>query len=343
MGRGFWLAAAAAALALGASLGCGGDDDEAGRAGTPMVPPGQAEAAPRAGGANSPPRIDSVVFSPSTPGVGESVQAIVEATDPDGDRFRLGYVWSIDGETIDARDAKVEVSRQVRRGAQLELRVTASDGHGESEPFIATATIGNRPPRIASLTIQPAGRITAAGPIQAVATADDPDGDAVSYEYTWSVNQSPSDVRGSVFPDTELKRGDIVEVSVIARDDQGESEPLASPPIEVMNAAPVITSQPDGAGAEGAFAYRLTAQDADGDELHYGLGKVPEGMTVASESGEVSWTPRDDQAGVHAVEIWVEDPQGARATQRFELTIGGSAATAPAAPAATPPAAPSED
>src|SRR5678815_5447580 len=97
MRRGIWLAAAVAALACGASLGCGGDD-EVRRAGPAIAPPGQEEAAPKASGVNSPPRIDSVVFSPSSPGVGQSVQAIVEAADPDGDQFRLGYVWSIDGE-----------------------------------------------------------------------------------------------------------------------------------------------------------------------------------------------------------------------------------------------------
>ena len=66
-------------------------------------------------------------------------------------------------------------------------------------------------------------------------------------------------------------------------------------------------------------------------------------MTVLADSGEVHWTPREDQAGAHAVEIWVEDPQGARATQRFELTIGaGAAAEAPpAAPAV--PAEPTEE
>ena len=167
------------------------------------------------------------------------------------------------------------------------MRVTASDGRSESEPFVATTQIGNRPPRIANLTIQPAGKITAAGPITAVATGDDPDGDPVDYEYTWTVNGTTSDERGPVFPDTELKRGDIVVVSVIARDEQGESEPLASPPIEVMNAAPVIRSQPDVAGAEGVFEYQVVAEDPDGDELRYGLGKVPEGMSVLAESGDV--------------------------------------------------------
>jgi hypothetical protein len=307
-----------------------------------MAPAGEGEEAPRAGEINSPPRIESVQFSPSSPGVGQTVQAVVEAIDPDGDQIRVGYVWSLDGESLPGKGAKLELSRQVRRGSQLEVRVTARDGRSESEPYVASAQIGNRPPRISNLVIQPAGRITAAGPITAVTTGDDPDGDPVSYEYTWTVNGDPSEERGPVFPDAELKRGDIVVVSVIARDEQDESEPLASPPIEVMNAAPVIVSQPDLAGSDGVFAYRMTAKDPDGDELHYGLGKVPEGMTVLPESGEVSWTPREDQAGAHAVEIWVEDPQGARATQRFELTIGTSAA-APVTAEETPPAAPSEE
>ncbi|HEY8156879.1 MAG TPA: putative Ig domain-containing protein [Myxococcota bacterium] len=342
MGRATKFAALCAALACGglAAAGCGGDDEVARHpAGPAMAPAGQGESAPHEGAANSAPRIDSVRFDPSPPGVGQTVRAVVEATDPDGDGVRLGYVWTVDGDGVESDGEKLDLSRHLRRGAQLEVRVTASDGHAESEPFVASTQIGNRPPRIVNLTIQPAGRITAAGPITAIATGDDPDGDSVSYEYTWTVNGSPSDERGSVFPDTELKRGDIIELSVIARDEQGESEPLTSPPIEVMNAAPVIRSQPDMAGAEGVFAYQVAAVDPDGDELRYGLGKVPEGMTVHADRGEVQWTPREDQAGAHAVEIWVEDPQGARATQRFELTIGAGP-VAPATPAA--PAAPAE-
>jgi hypothetical protein len=340
MGKATRLAAICAALACGGfgAAGCGGGDEVAHQpAGPAIAPAGQGASVPQTAVANSAPRIESVEFDPSPPGVGQSVRAVVRAVDPDGDGVKLGYVWSVDGETLPATGGKVDLSRQLRRGALLEVRVTASDGHAESEPFAASTQIGNRPPRIANLTIQPAGRITAAGPITAIATGDDPDGDPVSFEYTWTVNGSTSDEHGSVFPDTELKRGDIVEVSVIARDEQGESEPVASPQIEVMNAAPVIRSQPDMAGAAGVFAYKVVAEDPDGDSLRYGLGKVPEGMTVLADSGEVQWTPREDQAGTHAVEIWAEDPQGARATQRFELTIGaGPAAKAPPAAPAVP-------
>ena len=155
------------------------------------------------------------------------------------------------------------------------MRVTASDGHAESEPFMRPTVVGNREPRISGLMIQPAGQITAAGPITAVATGADPDGDALSFNYTWTVNDETADERGPVFPGDRLKRGDMLQVSVVASDEQSESEPIASPPIEVMNAAPVIRSQPVLTSADTAFAYHVAADDADGDRLRYGLGERP--------------------------------------------------------------------
>ena len=94
----------------------------------------------------------------------------------------------------------------------------------------------------------------------------------------------------------------------------------------------MIRSLPEFGGADGSFRYKIVAEDPDGDRLRYGASQLPEGMTVSADSGEVSWMPREDQAGVHPVVLFADDPAGARATQRFELTIGGPAETA-AAPA----------
>jgi hypothetical protein len=335
--------AAALACGLAVAVGCGGDEPAA-RRGTavPMAPPGAEAPAPRADAANEAPRIDAVRFEPAQPGVGEPVHAVVTATDPDGDHVRLGYAWSVDGVSAEARGATLDLGMHVQRGASIELRVTASDGQAESEPFLATTRIGNRPPRIANLTIQPAGRITAAGPITALATGSDPEDDPIEFEYTWTVNGATSDERGPVFPDTELKRGDVVQLSVVARDAEGESEPLASPEILVENAAPLIRSQPNLTGQEDVFVYQLVAEDPDDDLLRFGMERAPEGMSVQARSGEVTWTPRENQAGTHAVELWAEDPQGARATQRFELTIATPAPEPPAAPAPEPPTTPEE-
>ena len=331
------------ALACGliGAAGCGGDDVARVEPGPAIAPASEHSNAARAGAANSAPQISSVRFDPAEPGAGVSVRAAVEVSDPDGDGVRLGYVWSIDGENVAAHGAMFEIPAKTRRGASVELRVTASDGHAESEAFVVSTVVGNREPRISGLVIQPAAHITASGPITAVATAADPDGDALSLTYTWSVNDETTDERGPVFPGERLKRGDVLQVSVVASDEQSESEPLVSPPIEVVNAAPVIRSQPVMTGADLAFKYHVVAEDADGDRLRYGLAKGPEGMTVLATSGDVDWTPRETQSGAHPVEIWVEDAQGARATQSFELTIGVSdapdpKAATPAAPAPSP-------
>jgi hypothetical protein len=335
------------ALACGllGAAGCGGDDVARVEPGPAIAPASQSASAPRAGAANSAPRISSVRFDPAEPGAGVSVRAVVDVADPDGDGVRLGYAWSVDGESVATQGAMLEIPAKTRRGATVDLRVTASDGHAESDPFIISTVVGNREPRISGLVIQPAGHITASGPITAVATASDPDGDALSFSYTWSVNDETADDRGPVFPGERLKRGDVLLVSVVASDEQSESEPLASPPIEVMNAAPVIRSQPVFSNPDAAFTYHVVAEDADGDGLRYGLTSGPEGMTVLAMSGDVDWTPRENQAGSHPVEIWVEDAQGARVTQRFELTIGVTEAADPkaATPAAPAPAPTSEE
>ena len=335
------------ALACGliGAAGCGGDDVARVEPGPAIAPASESASAPRAGAANSAPQISSVRFDPAEPGAGISVRAVVEVADPDGDGVRLGYLWSVDGENIANHGAMLEIPAKTRRGATLELRVTASDGHLDSEAFMVSTVVGNRAPRISGLVIQPASHITASGPITAVATGSDPDGDALSFTYTWSVNDETADERGPVFPGDQLKRGDVLRVSVVASDEQSESEPLASPPIEVMNAAPVIRSQPVLASTDETFRYHVVAEDADGDRLRYGLSSGPEGMTVLAMSGDVDWTPREKQGGSHPVEIWVEDAQGARVTQRFELSIGVSDAADPkaATPAAPAPAPESEE
>ena len=327
-----------------AAAGCGSDEVPRHEPGPAIAPPGEVVREARAGAANEAPRIASVRFDPAEPGAGVSVRALVEAADPDGDGIRLGYAWSVGDANVAVQGAMLEVPATARRGTPIEVRVTASDGHAASEVAVASTVVGNREPRISGLVIRPAGHITASGPITAVATASDPDGDAISFSYTWTVNDETADERGPVFPGERLKRGDVLTVAAVASDEQSESEPLVSPPIEVKNAAPVIRSQPEFSGSDAAFTYHVVAEDPDGDRLRYGLASGPEGMTVLATSGDVDWTPRPSQSGTHPVELWVEDAQGARVTQRFELSIGVSdapdaRATTPAAPAPAPDAA----
>jgi hypothetical protein len=92
--------------------------------------------------------------------------------------------------------------------------------------------------------------------------------------------------------------------------------------VEIANAPPEILSAPGGLDDDGVFRYAIEARDPDGDrKLRYHLNDGPEGMTVGPVSGEILWRPSTAHAGVHAVEVVVEDSEGANAVQKFEITI----------------------
>jgi hypothetical protein len=111
-----------------------------------------------------------------------------------------------------------------------------------------------------------------------------------------------------------------------------ESQPIESPLLMVENGAPLIHSAPGDAGPDGVFRYQVRAEDPEGDtDLRFSLAQAPRGMTVTALGGLVEWRPAADQAGVHPVQIVVEDSRGGRARQSFELTIAPPA-SGPAAP-----------
>jgi len=74
------------------------------------------------------------------------------------------------------------------------------------------------------------------------------------------------------------------------------------------NHAPVITSLPNTlAYTSELYIYAVKAWDADGDFLTYSLKTHPEGMSINSETGKISWLPTLRQVGNHLIEVIVTD------------------------------------
>lgn len=306
------------------ALACGGDEPA-----PTSVRPMQAQSALEdAESGNRAPAIQALRFEPARPASGEPIRAVVEAADPDGDPVRLSYVWQVNGETVQGDGATLSLAR-AERGDTIAVRVTPSDGRRDGAWEEAETRVQNRAPRLRGIKLDPAGRITAGGRISVDPSADDPDGDALEFEFTWWVNDRMADEDGPVLSTADLRRGDKVRVRVVATDGDQESDPIESPEIEVVNAAPVIVSQPQDADG-GGFRYSVKAEDPDGDRvLRFSLAEAPEGMRVDSISGLVEWTPAQGQQGTFPVEVVVDDRHGGTVSQRFELTIAGP----PAAPA----------
>jgi hypothetical protein len=90
----------------------------------------------------------------------------------------------------------------------------------------------------------------------------------------------------------------------------------------LFNSAPVIESTPITTATEGAlYTYGVEATDPEGDELAFTLLIHPTGMTINSSTGEINWTPTEEQIGENKVKVEVSDLYRST-TQSFTITVG---------------------
>lgn len=330
----FWLGGALGVLALA----CGGHQEAAPKpSGHPIVAPSKAEAG-ASGAEDSAPVISSVKLSPAVPVLGSEITAVVQASDPDGDAIRMHYAWQRNGTEISEGDRPVILIPNMQKGDRIEVEVTASDGKLESQPAEASATVGDRPPVLSAVGLQPYGDVRPGQVMTAVPQALDPDNDPLTYTYTWTVNGEP---RGHdrTFDTHGLHRGDKVQVQVVASDGSEESGEVTSPVQHMGNSPPVIKQLPSAQVSQGTFRYAFQAEDPDGDQnLRFFLASGPKGMSIDPITGVLTWHPDASQAGVHPVEVGVKDSSGDGTTFKFQVTVTakaakGSTSSSPPAPA----------
>jgi hypothetical protein len=289
------------------------------------------EAGPVAG--KNPPVIRRIDLRPSRPTPGNIIAANVEALDPDGDEVALSYAWTVDGTRV-GEDQATLLLGDAPKGSLIHLTVIARDGDSKGPAATATARVANRPPQMLGVVIEPLDEVRANRDISANPRAQDPDGDPLEFRYRWRVNGYEADADGPVLSADHYRRGDEIELTVVAHDGEESSEPLSSAPFTVANSPPRITSAPGAFDEDGTFRYAVRADDPDGDRsLRYQLVAGPDGMEINVVSGELTWTPTPDQAGIHPVTIEVGDRKGGATPQSFDIRVEFQEVPEPAAPA----------
>lgn len=104
-----------------------------------------------------------------------------------------------------------------------------------------------------------------------------------------------------------------------------------------LNEAPYFTSLPRVEALAGRdYLYDADASDPDGDPLSYKLLVAPAGMSIASNTGAITWTPTLQQVGRHDIAIEVSDGRGGSAQQRFTITAIEPPANRPPVITSTP-------
>ena len=98
----------------------------------------------------------------------------------------------------------------------------------------------------------------------------------------------------------------------------------------VINTPPVFVDRPtyiDSSDEDQLYSRTFLVEDPDlvsisGDTLYYSLNALaPDGVTIDSLTGELTWLPVDSAVGLHTFPIYVEDYYGEQDSMVFEFTV----------------------
>ena len=222
--------------------------------------------------ANSPPNIDLVEIT-SNGGLYNDSEFTCAADygDWDEDDVSIEYSWEVGGTVLSTENPFVPTNG-LMPGADLTCVVTANDGT-DSTTNSASVTIENRIPIISSVEILPAEPYSNDDLELNVATSD-PDGSSLSLSYQWSLNNIATSHVGDSFPSSDHEKGDVVKVTVIANDGEGDSLGFQAS-TTILNTPPTTpnislsSTSPTAGNTDIICSVDTEATDADGDSLSY--------------------------------------------------------------------------
>jgi large repetitive protein len=138
--------------------------------------------------ADAPPVIGSVTVDAASPRTNDTVHAVVEASDPDGDPVTLAYQWYLNGTAITgATGSSLDLSQAGHgdRGDRISVTVTADDGTVQTMATSDAVTVADTAPTLAHAVIHYDPQ-TATATVSTAAT--DADGDVLRTSVRWTIN-----------------------------------------------------------------------------------------------------------------------------------------------------------
>ncbi len=248
----------------------------------------------------------------------------VRATDPEGQRIRYSLATAPAGMQIDARTGTILWQPDTAPATPVAVKVVATDernASGEQSFAIKVYATPNNAPAITSV---PALSMTLGQSYEYAAVATDPDGDALTYVWNRLPTGATTGPAATVRWTPDATQTGAAQFELEVRDERGgwARQTFTVYVNDPANRAPQITSTPDPRAVLGqAYAYDVAASDVDGDHLTYALLEHPQGMTIASDTGRIEWTPALNQLGTHTVKVQVTDGRGGVAWQTFTLGV----------------------
>jgi hypothetical protein len=127
---------------------------------------------------NTPPIISSLSVRPQSAKPGDKLEVLVEADDPDHDRFELSFRWWRNGTVVKEGDESVLDTTGYSQKDVVAVEATSWDRTAKGKPMKSEPLVmGNSPPTITSTPSAPAGMERYEYMVKAV----DPEGDRIRY------------------------------------------------------------------------------------------------------------------------------------------------------------------
>jgi hypothetical protein len=278
-------------------------------------------------GPNHPPAIRSITLTPMPIVRDGVVTATVDAEDLDRDALTFTFKWIVNDEPRHEEVSSTFHPERLNLGDRLAVEATPHDGKVAGPPARSqSVVVGNTPPVIRALTIQPSGAKVGD---RLVATVDgsDIDGDEIRYTYRWSHNnQLIVEGEQGTLDTTGFSRGDVLAVSATPHDRGSHGKEQLSELLTLANRPPKFTSSAPAILTQGQFGYVASAVDPENDPLTFALESAPSGMTIDEKSGRIQWKVPAASAGVYRVKVLVKDDHQGWASQELDVTFGNSVA-----------------
>jgi hypothetical protein len=266
--------------------------------------------------------INSVTITPENPFSSTLLQVLIQPQHVG--MVTYTYRWMNNGEEIADETESALKSDFFSKGDTIEVEVTPYHNEVGGKPVKSEpVVIANTPPVMRSFTIEPSPAYSKDDLTARLAILD-ADDDYTRIAYQWKLDdQALSGETDATLAKTAFSKGDTVRCEVRISDDESEEVVFQSSAIDILNSAPLITSQLSGKNMEEyLFEYAVTAEDPDDDPLEFSLASEPEGMTIDVSTGIVQWEARGDQRkGNYEFQVIVSDTEGAQAIQPITLTI----------------------
>ena len=261
-----------------------------------------------------------VTLSPPAPTSADSVRAALRSAASHREETAESWKWFVNGSERRI-DSDTMVAGAVEKGDEIQVEAMVAGPAGAYTVSSRKVRVANALPRVvrAELSNLSPGK---GETLVATAIAEDPDRDAIRLIFRWRINGKV--VQEEETPELRLstaKKGDEVYCEVVPKDGEATGLTLATPIVTVRNIPPIIRSTPPtGAGPGGVFAYRLVAEDPDGDPSGFTMTEGP--MEASFGAGTFRWEPPAGFQGTARVVLRVSDGVGGEARQHFVLRVG---------------------